>query len=68
MKFSLNPINHFGEGVKQESKQVENSLIEFFTMSLSKEIYSISAYDHGSGFSYWCANLFDIPYSSKVIN
>lgn len=68
LKYFAHSISHFGEGVKQQNDQVKNSLIEFFLMSLSKEIYSISTYDHGSGFSYWCADLFDIPYSSKVID
>jgi hypothetical protein len=31
-------------------------------MTYSKYIYSFSVYDHGSGFSKWCATTYNIPY------
>jgi hypothetical protein len=33
----------------------------------SRSIYSISVYIHGSGFSFWCAKTYNIPYSCKYI-
>lgn len=39
-----------------------NTLTEFFIMSYSNYIYSFSVYEHGSGFSKWCAVAYNIPY------
>jgi hypothetical protein len=66
-KTLMHPITHFGEGVVLEEKLVENSMIDFYLLSLSKSIFSYSTYKHGSGFSYWCAKTFNIPYVCKYI-
>ena len=42
-------------------------MIDFYLLSLSREIFAFSAYKHGSGFSYWCAKTYDIPYVCKYI-
>ena len=60
-------ITHFGEGVVLEEAKVKNTMIDFYLLSLSREIFSFSAYKHGSGFSYWCAKTYDIPYVCKYI-
>jgi hypothetical protein len=60
-------ITHFGEGVVLEDEKVKNTLIDFYLLSFSKEIFSFSSYKHGSGFSYWCAQTYNIPYICKFI-
>ena len=66
-KTLIKPITHFGEGVVLEEEKVKNTLIDFYLLSHSKTIFSYSSYKHGSGFSYWCAKTFNIPYVCKYI-
>jgi len=66
-KMVIKPITHFGEGVVLEEEKVKNTLLDFYLLSLSGTIFSYSHYEHGSGFSYWCAKTFDIPYRCKYI-
>jgi len=66
-KTLMNPITHFGEGIILEEEKVKNSLIDFYLLAHSKSIFSYSVYQHGSGFSYWCAKTFNIPYVCKYI-
>ena len=63
----LKNITHFGEGILLEDEKVKNSLIDFYLLSFSKFILSYSCYEHGSGFSYWCAKTYNIPYVCKLI-
>ena len=63
----MQPITHFGEGVILEEERVKNTLIDFYLLSFANCIISYSAYEHGSGFSYWCAKTFDVPYICKYI-
>ena len=63
----MKPITHFGEGVVLEEEKVKNTLLDFYLLSLASAILSYSHYEHGSGFSYWCAKTFDIPYTCKYI-
>jgi hypothetical protein len=66
-KLIIKPITHFGDGVVLEEERVKNTLIDFYLMSFANYIMSYSAYEHGSGFSYWCAKTFDVPYTCKYI-
>ena len=66
-KTLIKPITHFGEGAVLEEEKVKNTLIDFYLLSHSKSIFSYSTYKHGSGFSYWCAKTFNIPYVCKYI-
>jgi hypothetical protein len=66
-KMLVKPITHFGEGVVLEEERVKNTLIDFYLLSFANYIMSYSAYEHGSGFSYWCAKTFDVPYTCKYI-
>lgn len=61
-------ITHFGEGQILEEQKVQNTIIEFYIMSKSKCIFSLSTYQHGSGFSKWCADTYSIPYVCKYIS
>ena len=68
LKIILNEITHLGEGVILEEEKVKNTLVDFYILSFANKIISFSAYKHGSGFSFWCAKTFDIPYISKYIS
>lgn len=63
----FNEITHFGEGFPQEYEKVKNTMIDFYLMSCSASIHSYSCYNHGSGFSQWCAETYNIPYTCKLI-
>jgi hypothetical protein len=63
----LKEITHFGEGVLLEEEKVKNTLIDFYMLSFSKKIFCFTCYEHGSGFSYWCAKTYNIPYIVKLI-
>jgi hypothetical protein len=54
-------ITHLGEFV-HSSEEIKNTMLDFYLLSYSKTITCLSIYDHGSGFSMWCAVTYDIPY------
>ena len=62
LKCYFKDITHLGEHSQVNRENVKNTLIDFYIMSYSHTIYSISCYDHGSGFSKWCAFTYNIPY------
>ena len=68
IKFLVYNITHIGEGVDLETEKVKNTIVDFFLMSNSSAIYSLTSYPHGSGFSYWCSKMYGIPYKCKYIN
>lgn len=67
-KFLINNITHLGEGSNLKRDNVKNTLIDFYLMSYASFIYSFTAYPHGSGFSYWCSKIYNIPYKCKYID
>jgi hypothetical protein len=66
-KFLFNDITHVGEGVLLKRDNIKNTLLDFYLMSYSSYIYSITTYEHGSGFSYWCSQVYSIPHKCKYI-
>jgi hypothetical protein len=60
-------ISHLGEGVKLSEETIKNTMVDFFLMAYSEKIYSYSCYDHGTGFSKWCAETFNIPYKCTTV-
>jgi len=68
LKILLKEITHFGEGVGLEEEKVKNTLIDFYLLSFANKIVSFSVYKHGSGFSFWCAKTFNVPFISKYIS
>jgi hypothetical protein len=66
-KILVKEITHFGEGVILEEEKVKNSLVDFYLLSFAKSIFSYSYYEHGSGFSSWCAKTYDIPYVCRHV-
>jgi SsrA-binding protein len=67
LKMFFNEITHFGEGVELDNNKVKNTLVDFYVMATSKKIYSFSVYDHGTGFSRWCAETYNIPYVGHIL-
>ena len=62
IKTFFKEITHLGENSSLNHENIKNTLIDFYLMSYSNTIYSISTYDHGSGFSRWCSVTYNIPY------
>ena len=67
LKMFFNEITHFGEGVELSNEKVKNTLVDFYVMASSKKIYSFSVYEHGTGFSRWCAETYNIPYIGHTL-
>jgi hypothetical protein len=67
LKMFFNEITHFGEGVELDNNKVKNTLVDFYVMASSKKIFSFSVYDHGTGFSRWCAETYNIPYVGHIL-
>ena len=63
----FNEIGHLGENTQLERNQVKNTMLDFYLFAYSSMIYAFSSYDHGTGFSFWCAKTYGIPYSCKII-
>jgi len=65
--FQVKPITHLGEQLVLKDELVRNTMIDFYLMSYASYIYSYSVLSHGSGFSKWCAVIYNIPYESYII-
>ena len=52
---------------EKELNGIKDALIDFFIMSKSNYINSITVYEHGTGFSEYCSKLFDIGYDCTII-
>jgi hypothetical protein len=72
----LNKIEHLGgeisikgqeNDVIKDNDAVKNTMLEFYLMSFSNSILSMSTYDHISGFSKYCAEIFNIPFKNIKI-
>lgn len=57
---------HENSGIK-DNDGVKNTMLEFYLMSFSNSILSMSVYDHISGFSKYCAEIFNIPFKNIKI-
>jgi hypothetical protein len=68
IKFLIHDITHIGEGTQLQEEKVKNTMIDFFLMANSSSIFSLTSYTHGTGFSYWCSKIYNIPYQSKFVN
>lgn len=55
-------IVHLGESVNPSEQGVMETLLDFYIMSNAFQIISFSPYNWGSGFSQWCATLYNIPF------
>jgi len=62
-----NKILHTGENFQFNIEQLRDTMLEFYLMSHSTNIMSFSVYKHGTGFSQWCAETYNIQYECKYI-
>lgn len=60
-------ITHLGQETVLERKKVKNTMLDFYLLANSSAIHSFTSYPHGSGFSYWCAKTYEVPYSCMYI-
>jgi hypothetical protein len=60
--FQIKQIAHLGEQPEM-IEAVRNTMLDFYLMSRATNIYSYSSYNNFSGFSKWCANIYNIPYA-----
>ena len=60
-------FTHLGVGSIFERQKVKNSMLDFYLLANSCAIHSLTSYPHGSGFSYWCAKTYEVPYTCKYI-
>ncbi len=63
----FDPIAHTGEGVQLSHELVRNTMLDFYIMSRATRIVSFTTHIHGSGFSQWCATIYQIPYVCKFM-
>ncbi len=67
LKIINQPITHVANAFENKYELVKNTLIDFYLMSRSNAIHSFSCYDHGSGFSQWCAKTYNIPFTCRLV-
>ena len=61
------PITHLGESTNQNDSSLKNTMLDFFIMSYSTMIISLSPHFWGSGFSEWASVMYNIPYKKLII-
>jgi hypothetical protein len=61
-------IAHMGEGVISKDSTLKNNIVDFHMIANSNKVLSYSVYVHGSGFSKWCAETYNIPYTCTYLN
>jgi hypothetical protein len=66
----INHIEHLGgEAIKStNSNGVMNTMLEYYLMSYSNAVISLSVYEHVSGFSKYCSVLNNIPFKCLKIS
>jgi hypothetical protein len=67
IKSVFNEITHLGEGVKLTNETVKNTMLDFYLIANSFNVFAMSVYQHGSGFSKWTSEIYNIPYICKYI-
>jgi hypothetical protein len=62
----IHPIEHLGGEINsiKNSDGIKNTLLEFYLMSYSNSILSLSVYEHLSGFSKYCSEIYNIPFNN----
>ena len=65
----MHHIEHLGGEINYNKKSdgIKNTLLEFYLMSYSNSILSLSVYDHISGFSRYCSEIYNIPFRNIKI-
>ena len=60
-------ITHLGEDNNINDNAIIETILDFNIMRFSNNIISFSAYGHGSGFSEFCATLYNVPYNQILL-
>lgn len=65
----MHKIEHLGGDINHHKKPegIKNSLLEFYLMSYSNSILALTAYDHISGFSRYCSEIYNIQFKNIKI-
>jgi len=63
--FDINNISHLGFSDDEES--IKDTMCDMFIISKANIVFSFSEYGHGSGFSKYICELYNIPYTLKII-
>jgi len=65
----IHNIEHLGGEVNynKSTDGIKNTLLEFYLMSYSNSILSLSSYTHISGFSRYCSEVYNIPFRNIQI-
>jgi hypothetical protein len=66
IKIIVNDKIHTGKEV-YDTDHIKNTLLDFYMISKSNQILSFSVYGHGSSFSKWCAEIYNIPIQAFII-
>lgn len=61
-------LTHSNHRNQITDQQLFNIVLDLYTMSKSKNIYSYSVYPWGSGFSYSIAKIYDIPLMIQIVS
>lgn len=48
-------------------ENLKDTMRDFFLFTTARKVYAFSIYGHGSGFSEWACQLYDVPYHAKHI-
>jgi hypothetical protein len=67
IKTHFSEITHTAQGDNTDIIKLENTMIDFYLISYATKIMAFSVYMHGTGFSQWCAETYDIPYSCQFL-
>jgi hypothetical protein len=62
------PITHLGESIDQCEDTLKNTMLDFFILSYSNVVISISCLHWGSGFAEWSSQMNNIPYKYYMVN
>jgi len=60
-------ITHLGEDDNINGNALIETILDFNIMRFSNSIISFTAYRHGSGFSKYCATLYNIPFNQIIL-
>lgn len=64
-KITFYDLTHMNETIKENL--IVNTMLDFYLMSRSYFICCLTTYVHGSGFSQWCAETYNIKYDCKYL-
>ena len=67
IKTHFNEISHTGEGIQLETNKLQNTMIDFCLFSHAINVIAFSVYKHGTGFSKWSAETYNVPYCCRFL-